>query len=448
VIDEVATSTALKELSMKKSIVVFMVVLAMLAVSVAQQPAQQPAAGAQASGQPASQQKTIKDPAEYNAYVNALNQTDPNQKAIALEGFLQQYPNSVMKQDALDLLMGVYQQTGNTAKVTDTAQRLLKADPNNLKALALLTYLGRASAQTPQQLADAAQYAQRGITALQTATKPAGMSDADWQKFKGAVAPIFYGAAGQNALANKDYPTAAKDLQEAVNANPNDLTNVYPLATAYLESNPTNPLGLWYIAKAAALAAQVPQQQQAILRYGRARYIKYHGGDDGWNELQQQAAAQPAPPAGFTVTPAPTPAEVAAKLVQQKPVNQMSFDEIQLVLTSGNQQAADQVWGDLKDKPTKFQAKVVSATPTKLNLAATYDDTENNVTDVDMTMTAAIPARLVPPAGKMVAVEGVPVSYTTTPFMITMEKGILGASEKPEPAKKPAARTPVHRKAQ
>jgi len=435
---------------MTKSIVVFMVVFAMLGAAVAQQPAQQPAAGAQAApGQPAkpTQQKTIKDPAEYNAYVNAMNQTNPNQKAITLEGFLQQYPNSVMKEDALELLMGAYQQTGNAAKVTETAQRILQANPNNLKALALLTYFDRA-AQNPQSLAQAAQYAQHGLQALQTATKPEGMPEADWQKFKSAVTPIFYGAIGQNALANKDYETAAKDLQEAVTANPNDLTNVYPLATAYLESKPTNPLGFWYIAKASTLAAQVPQQQQAILRYGRARYIRYHGGEDGWNEILQQAAAATAPPAGFAVKPAPTPAEQAGILAQQKPVTQMSFDEIQLILTSGNQQAADKVWGDLKDKPTKFQAKVISATATKLSLAATYDDTENNVADVDMTMTAPLPARYIPPAGKMVAVEGVPVSYTTNPFMITMTKGLLGGSEKPEPAaKKPAAKAPVHRKA-
>jgi len=424
---------------MRKSIVVFMVVSAMLAAAVAQQPeqpGQQPAAGAAAP----AQQKTIKDPAEYNAYVNALNQTNPNQKAIALEGFLQQYPNSVMKPDALDLLMSVYQQTQNTQKVKETAQRLLQVDPNNLKALALMTYL---SAQNP---AEAAQYGQRGIQALQTATKPPAMNDADWAKLKSAVTPIFYSAVGQNALANKDYATAAKNLQEAVNANPNDLTSVYSLATAYLEMKPANPLGFWYIAKAVNLAAPVPQQQAAILRYARARYDRYHGGEDGWNTIMQQAATQTAPPADFTVKPAPTPAEQAGILAQQKPVSQMSFDEIQLIFTSGNQQAADKVWNDLKDKSTGFEAKVISATPTKLMLAATYDDIQNNVADVDMTMTAPLPARYVPPTGKMVKVEGVPVSYTANPFMITMNKGVLGGSEKPEPAKKPAAKKPVHRK--
>ncbi len=432
---------------MKKSIVVFMVVFALLAGA---QTTQQPATSAPAaSGQPASQQKTIKDPAEYNAYVNAMKTTDPSQKAIQMEGFLQQYPNSVMKEDALELLMGAYQQANNLPKVVETAKRLIQANPNNLKALALLTYLTRAQATTPPQLVEAAQYGEQGLKALQVATKPEGLADADWEKFKAQVAPIFYGAVGQNAYATKDYATAQKNLQQAVNANPNDMSNVYPLAASYLESNPVDPLGFWYIAHAAALAAQTPQQQQQILKYGRARYIRFHGGDDGWNEIVQQAAAQTAPPAGFTVKPAPTPAEQAAKLAQEKPVSQMSFDEIQLILTSGNQEAADKVWAELKDKPTTFQAKVVTATATKLGLAATYDNGQNKVIDVELTMTAAIPARLIPKVESDATVQGVPVSYTAKPFLIVMTKGVLAGKEPPaEPApKKTTPKPPAGKKA-
>src|ERR1035437_3322587 len=99
---------------MKKPLVTM---LLMLATAVLQPLAAQqssPAAGqaAPAAGQAAPQQqkKEIKDPAEYNAYVNAAQQSDPAAKATALESFLQTYPNSVMKTDAMDLLMGAYQQ--------------------------------------------------------------------------------------------------------------------------------------------------------------------------------------------------------------------------------------------------------------------------------------------------------------------------------------------------
>src|ERR1700726_4956636 len=77
-------------------------------------PAQTPAAPAQPQ-----QKKEIKDPAEYNAYVGAIQQTDPTAQISGLEAFLAQYPNSVMKEDALDLLMVAYQQANNQAKMID-----------------------------------------------------------------------------------------------------------------------------------------------------------------------------------------------------------------------------------------------------------------------------------------------------------------------------------------
>src|SRR5438309_4602549 len=118
------------------------------------QPAAPPASGQQPAGQPSTAAPEIKDPAEYNAYIGAVQQKDPNAKISALEAFLTQYPNSVMKTTGLELLMATYQQAGNQAKVVETAKRVLQADACNLRALALLTFLSRqavSSGQNPQQ---------------------------------------------------------------------------------------------------------------------------------------------------------------------------------------------------------------------------------------------------------------------------------------------------------
>src|ERR1035438_9590768 len=109
------------------------IVLAMLLVAAV-------TAVAQTASAPAPQKKEIKDPAEYNAYVGAVQQTDAAAKVSGLEAFLTQYPNSVMKEDALELLMGAYQQTGNQAKMLDTAQKVLQINPCNIRALALVAY--------------------------------------------------------------------------------------------------------------------------------------------------------------------------------------------------------------------------------------------------------------------------------------------------------------------
>src|SRR5258705_8981133 len=199
------------------------------------QPAAQPVAPAaqqaQPSVQPAQpaappQKKEIKDPAEYNAYVGAVQQADAAAKISGLEAFLTQYPNSVMKEDALEILMGTYQQKGDPNKMGDTAQRLLQLNPNNVRALALLAYSKRVAAQAnqnPQQnLAEAEQYGQKGQAALQNFAKPDGMSDPDYQNLKKQMDGIFNAAVGVAALQKKDFPTATKSLRVAAEATPTD----------------------------------------------------------------------------------------------------------------------------------------------------------------------------------------------------------------------------------
>lgn len=426
---------------MKKSLVALVLILTAAAFAQdGQQPAQQ-----NPSAQPQQQKKVIKDPAEYNAYITAVNQQQPAQKAQAFEAFLQQYPNSVMKLDALEALMASYQQANDPQKMIDAANRLLQADPTNLRALVVLTFYNR-SQGTAQGMQAAGEYGAKGLQALDTAQMPEGTPPADWDKLKAQAKPIFAGAAGMAALQAKNYPEAQKDLLMAVEANPNDLQNVYPLALSFLSTKPIDVKGLWYIARAVNLANGSPAQAQ-IANYGKAAYTKYHGGEDGWNELVQQAAGSPNPPADFTVKPAPSPSEIAGQLCQSKQAKDMSFDEFQLIFTSGNQGCADQVWNDIKDKPIAFAANVVSATRENLKLSATAEDIQSNTADVDLTMTAPIAVAKVPKAGAQVQMVGTPTSYDANPFMIHMEKGsFYGQKEEAAPAKKaPARRTPRKR---
>ena len=410
----------------------------------AQQPAQQP--------QAQQQKKEIKDPAEYNAYVGAVQQADAAAKISGLEAFLSQYPNSVMKEDALELLMGAYQQTNNAAKMNDAAQRLLQANPNNLRALALMAYTKRAAAeanQNPQQnLAEAAQYADRGLQALKTAAKPEGMSDADFEKLKSQMSTIFNGVAGIAALQSKNFPLAEERLRAAVQGDPNDLRNVYPLALAYLTATPPDPVnGLFFIARAANLAAGSPGQAQ-IMAYGKSQYTKYHGSDQGWTDLLALAKTTPLPPQGFTITQyvPPTPAEQAAEIIKNKTpdeIKKLSFAEWELVLSAGKPEDAEKVWNVIKGLPLQMEGIVISVSPTKLEIAASQDDIEKKRADIELTMMGPIPARLMPKEGATLDFEGTPASYTPSPFVMIMEKGTLLTKAAPAPAKKPARKRPT-----
>jgi tetratricopeptide (TPR) repeat protein len=421
----------------------FAIVLASALVAGGQAAAAQQPAAAQSQG------PVIKDPAEYNAYMAAIQQQDSTAKISGLEAFLAQYPNSVVKVDALELLMGTYQATGNQAKTIEAAQRLLQAKPENVRALALLAYLMRTRAQSTndpsagQLLAQAKDYGTKGLQALPSFTKPDGMSDADFEKLKSQMSGIFNAAVGIAALQEKDYPTATRALRAAVDVNPTDFSLVYPLALAYLQSTPPDSInGIWYAARA-SVVAPTPQYQTQIEKYARSQYVKYHAGDDGWADVLSQAKASPTQPPNFTIKPAPTPAEQAEAIVKDKTpdqIKQLSFAEWELVLSKGSPEVADKVWSVIKGLTLQMEGNVIKATDTELQLAASSDDIEQKRADIILTMTGPIPAKLLPKQGATLDFGGTPESYTADPFLMNMDKGTLLKAAAPAPTRKPPVR--------
>src|SRR5216683_2189860 len=430
---------------MKKNFLAMLLVAAVTAVAQTAPAPAQPAPQQNPSSTPAPQKKEIKDPAEYNAYVGAVQQSDAAAKVSGLEAFLTQYPNSVMKEDALELLMGAYQATGNQAKTLDTAQKVLQANPCNLRALALLAFTKQAMAvagqNSQQNFAQAGQAGEKGLQCLQTAAKPDGTSDADFQKLKAQTTAIFNAAAGLAAFQAKDYAKAEQYLRAAVEADPANLLNVYDLALSYLATGPAEKDvdGLFFIARTVNLAQGTGKDQ--IAKFGKSKYNKYHGSEEGWSELVAQTATTTLPPANFTIKQyvPPTPAEQAAALVKSKKVEEMSFAEWQLVLSEGTPEDADKVWSALKGKPLQMVAHVISIdSSAKLMLAGSQDDIDAKRADIDLTMTAAIPAKQMPKEDTDFQFEGTPVSYVAKPFVMTMNEGALLVKAAPKP--------PVHRK--
>jgi len=406
-----------------------------------------PQAGAQPGGSD-QQQKVIKDQAEYNAYMTATTTQDPGQKAQALEAFVQQYPNSVVKEDALEAAMAAYQQAGNAAKASQVADTLLQVNPNNLSALAVEVYSARAAANqgqnTDQNLAKAGEMSQRGLQTLQTATKPPGVSDADWQKRQGVFKLIFQGAAGQAAFQAKNYAQAHQLLFQAAATNQNDFyDNYFAGVSAQMDkqADPQTQLqGLWYLARATNLSNNNAQVVQIAQYY----YKKYHGGMDGYDQLLAAAKASATMPQGMTITKytPPSPQEQAAQMVQQKPnPADMDTGEWVFVLSSGNQQAADTVWNFLNGKAIKFVAKVVESSPEKLGVALTADAFQSNTKEAEVTMTT--PYKTAPQVGSQVELQGTARSYTPNPFLLVMDEGIDLSKPVKAPVKKKA---PVRRR--
>jgi len=437
---------------MKKILLTVVLGVTVVAVgSSTAQPAQGQSATPDAQGQaaPASQsgQPVIKDPAEYNAYVAAIQQKDANAKISGLEAFLTQYPNSIMKTQALEILMQTYQQAGNVNKAMETATKLVAANPCQVPALTLLTYVDRAKAQSgdangKQESADAEKYGQQGLDCLPKFAKPEGTSDADFTKMKAQMSGNFEAGVGWGALQDKDYKKAADELKAAVDANPpdsqKDLGLLYPLALAYLQQTPPDyQNGIWYAARAAAVAPAA--SQPGLEKYAKAQYVKFHAGDDGWDDVYNAAKAGGAQ---VPIKPAPTPAEQAHNMITQTSPDKMDFATWEFVLTNGTQADQDTVWNAIKGKAVQMNGTVISTTPDEFQIAGSSDDIDAKKADITLKFDEKVPTRLIPKDEASFDFQGEPASYTSNPFMMVMEKGQLLRAKPAAPAHK----APVHHK--
>jgi hypothetical protein len=393
-------------------------------------------------------QITIKDPAEYNAYTNAVGQSTAPAKAAAIETFLTTYPNSVVKNDLLEQLMASYQQSGDMAKTLSTADRLLAVDPGNLRALAISVYIEESQAGTKTSPADAQPILDKAATQAQAglnAPKPANMTDADYQKLKAATAPIFNGAIAKADENKKDFAGAiaafTNDLKAysdpAMTQKGDGLNDTYLLGQAYAQQTPPDlKNAVWFLTRAAQFApAQAKPQIEKAAEYF---YNKYHGSMDGYPAIQTLAQANLFPPAEYNPTPAPpppSPADLAAQTVASNPdLKSLSLSDQEFILFNGKPEDAQKVWEVLKGHRVKVPGTVISAAPESVQVAVTEDNKQSK--KADFTITMKTPLKSVPPIGSTATFDATFDSYSANPPMITLIDG-------EPPAKAPAA----HRRA-
>ncbi len=332
-------------------------------------------------------------PDQFNSYQNAMTQTDPAQKAAALEGFLQAYPQSPVKTTVLDNLIDVYNQLNQPAKAIDAASRLLQVDPNNMKALFASVYLKKqqcassldASGVTtdPQTCDDAAALAQKGLVA----PKPAATSQDDWNKLTGAAYPIFHSAiAFDDAVSKKDFGGAIKEytaelmlFPPAACTQPGQcLADTLQLAQAYAKPGPDKDevKAVWFYARAWDFApAAYKAQIQPQLDYW---YKRFHGTLDGDAAITQQIDAIKTqaqgtlfPPADFHIEPAPTPDKLAHQALISGDPLKLGLEDKEYILANGTDADATQLWSLIKGQLTPVPGIVISDPASVLHVTVT-----------------------------------------------------------------------------
>jgi hypothetical protein len=413
---------------------------------------------------------TIKDPGEFNSYQIATSQTDPHTKASQLEGFLTAYPQSVVKQSVLDMLVDSYQALGDSDKTLGAASRLLQIDPNNLKAILYSVYIknGRCAKSVdqngastdPQTCDDAATLAAKGLRVA----KPAGTHADEWKKLTGAAFPIFHSAiALDDMVSKKDVKAAETEYKAELMLYTDDesktagLNDTLLLAQAYGQPGTAQDLvqAIWFYARVWDFAP--PQYQAKIEPQLEHAYKKFHGGLDGLDAVKAQAAATTFPPATFVIAPAPTPADYAHKAVSETPdLTKLNLEDTEFILANGAKDDVDKLWLVLKDKATPVPGVVMEASATVIKLAVTQDAKDAKIADFTVNMKTPLPAKEIPAAGFVFGdrskgeaeLDGVYDSYTQVPATATTaQTAVIVIRDGTIVPKKIAAHkpSPVHR---
>lgn len=412
---------------------------------------------------------TIKDPAEYNTYQNAIGQKDPHAKAAALESFLNAYPQSVVKSAVLDNLIDTYQGLGDADKTLTAATGLLQIDPNNMKAIfwSVLIKKGQCGktvnqktglTSDPQTCDDAAALAQKGLTA----PKPAATSPDDWKKLTAGTYPTFHSAIALDDVVSKkdtkagisEYRTELMLIPPAQTQSGPGLQDTLQLAGAYTKPDAKDLVqAVWFYSRAWNFApAQIKPAIEKTIEY---YYIQYHGKLDGLDDIKTQAAATVFPPGTFIISAKPTNAELAHKAMVETPdLSKMALVDTEFILANGVKDDTDKLWAVLKDQVTPVPGIVISATDSVIKIAVTQDAKDAKTADFIVNMKKPLTEKEIPAVGfeykipPATALVGTYDSFTQAPatdtaaasVQIVLREGeIQLEKKKPVPAHKPAA---------
>lgn len=131
---------------------------------------------------------------EYALYSAAYQVQNPSKKAVLCERFAAAFPDSQYAANALEIEASAYQQAQNYTKMSEIAQKILTADPNDV---AMLLLLSDSWSEQQKELDKSEAYAKKALEILPQAKKPDNFTDQQWQQQMNLQKGLAYTVLGQ-----------------------------------------------------------------------------------------------------------------------------------------------------------------------------------------------------------------------------------------------------------
>ena len=397
-------------------------------------------------------------------YDSITKDATPQSRLDKLNQWKDKYPSTDFITQRRALFLDTYVKLGQVQNALSAAKEVLAADPKDFTALYYVTLLtpqipGTTGKQAaPDQLEDAQKAANAllsgGLDSQFAADKkPANVTDDQWKKARTDIESVAHTTLGWVAMQQKQFEAAEAEFQKSLAINPNNGDVDYWMGTviAGQKKPEKQSTAFYYFARAAAYdgpGALNPQGRQQVMTYVKNAYQKYHGSNEGFDQLLQSAKNTPVPPADFKIASIvdieKAKIEAEEKAAKENPQLAMwKGIKTQLTGAEGEKYFESSMKGALL--PT-FSGKVVSiepATRPKTVVLAIEDATTPEVT---LKFETALPGKVEP--GTTLSFEGVPESYAANPFMVVfnVDKEHLHGWTGVNAAQKPPARRAPPRK--
>jgi tetratricopeptide (TPR) repeat protein len=276
------------------------------------------AAATWAAPQEQQQQKPNYTLAEYNAYLDAHGEKDPQAKLKKLDDFVAKFPGSALMIYIYgDYYLAYYAQK-NYPKTIEYVDKLLALPDvskpeqagTRLGALgyrtqAMLYGSGDKALQTPEAYTKAKDASAQGLQTLSQWQKPQGQTDEQFATTKKGLGVLFNSVAGIAESGLKDYKSAADSYKAVLALDPTDAVTHFRLGVAYLQEMPADaPNGFWELSRSIALKGPGEPQVRTYLRNQLLHYQQPSCdklADDEMNQMITLAGTSADRPASMTI---------------------------------------------------------------------------------------------------------------------------------------------------
>jgi len=373
----------------------------------------------------AAAQPQYKNPAEYTLYDSILKDTNPKTRLDKLQEWQTKYAETDFEKQRKALFLDTYVKLNQPKDAVDEAKKILATDPKDFWSLYYTMSYTRAVAgdkPTPDVL-DQGEKATSALLANIDAPPP-GVTADQWKGARTPVEALGHTTLGWVAMQRKTWDAAEGEFQKSLQLDPNNGEVDFFMGTVvYSQKNPQKmSAALFYFARAATYEGTgglAPAGRQQAMSYVQRAYKGYHGSDEGFNDLVTLAKAQATPAADYHIASVKEIAEEKEKKEQEAAAKEdpqlKLWKQLKASLTAPDGASYFEMGMKGAQLPM-LKGKVVKLEPEikpKTVVLALEDGTT-----ADATLKFEMPLAGKVEPGTELSFEGVPESYTATPYMV------------------------------